>query len=991
MKYKHKLFINFVLFISFIEILAISINVYISYQDRLEFLSERASLLAKSQAISLKTSLWNYDKQSIGNILESLLTDPSFIQSEVVHHDNTKVALMRQQKNKNAPAVITVHANIISPKDDLDIIGKLSLSFSSISLKQYILQRLTDNFMEIFILLCFNIALVFLLLKSAIKPLEELSDTLHRISRQDFETEIPLLERHDEIGDIARAANVFKNNGVELSSLQQTLQQRVHEQTKNLSREKRRAQRESRIKSKFLANMSHEIRTPLNAILGFGQLAKASAENEKQKDHLNKIYNSALSLLGIINDILDFSKIEANKLDIEETEFNLKKIANQSLELFIDKACHNNIELLGMIPENIPATMIGDPLRLSQILNNLLSNAIKFTKAGEVVLFIEPGYQDKENIRLNFSIRDTGIGIEPAKINTLFKAFSQADISTTREYGGTGLGLSICRQLISLMGGEIHVESQPGRGSTFSFVLPFNIPQTDLPQNKQQTEPLAYIKVLIINANKQACFIYEEYLRELKVLADCAYSAAEAINLLTHSSDVESAYDYVFVNDFLQDDNIFDIIKQIHSIPHTSNLKIILMTSPYDYKPMQELAAQQHIKLDHILLKPLNREKLINSLQLSGEENLHMPPAEEILWQPAAEHIQRISGAEILLIEDIDINRELVCEILHNWGLKVTTANNGREAINCIKEFQYELVLMDIQMPEIDGFEATQIIREQLKLTQLPIIAMTALAMTGDKDKLLASGMNDYISKPIEIKNLFDTLIKWIKPKQLISSELQQFRKEEINNQAKHGEADSEADIAQLNFIDTDRGLKMLGGNHALYKELLLKLKMRLDNDVAMLPQYFEEQNIEAFQQIIHNIKGISGNLGASGLAREAETLENLSMTPFVVNELNHFMQQCRSLSEELSLLDDAVLKNKTSTDMNTGHILQLLEEIKVLVSGHSFSVSKKMPELHEALNGHCHKIFKLLDEAIGQYDFQQSEVIIQQLLSCIDRDKKIV
>ena len=284
MKYKYKLFINFVLFISFVELLAISFNVYISYQDRLEFLSERAHLLARSQAIALKTPLWNYDKQTIDNILESLLTDPDFIQSEVRHHDNSKAASIAHKNNK-ATEKILINTNIISPKDNTTIIGKLSLSFSSISLEHYIVQRLMSNFIEILILLFLNITLVYFVLKWALNPIEELSDTLHRLSKQDFKTEIPLLERHDELGDIARAANIFKNNGVELNSLQDSLEKKIYDQTKVLAIEKQQAVRENRIKSKFLANMSHEIRTPLNAILGYGRLAKISAENEKQVDH----------------------------------------------------------------------------------------------------------------------------------------------------------------------------------------------------------------------------------------------------------------------------------------------------------------------------------------------------------------------------------------------------------------------------------------------------------------------------------------------------------------------------------------------------------------------------------------------------------------------------------------------------------------------------------------------------------------------------------
>ncbi|MCU7966949.1 MAG: response regulator, partial [gamma proteobacterium symbiont of Bathyaustriella thionipta] len=644
--------------------------------------------------------------------------------------------------------------------------------------------------------------------------------------------------------------------------------------------------------------MSHEIRTPLNAILGFGQLAKASAENDKQKNYLNNIYNSAQSLLGIINDILDFSKIEANKLDIEETQFNLKEIAHQSLEQLIDKASENNIELLGMISSNIPATLIGDPLRLSQVFNNLLSNAIKFTEVGEVVLFIKLSYRDKDKIRLNFTIRDTGIGIEPSKIKTLFKAFEQADISTTREYGGTGLGLSICRQLISLMGGDIHVESQPGHGSTFSFTLPFNIPENDSLTAKKNTEALPHSKILIINNNKQACFIYKEYLRELSIHTDCLYSITEAIKQITHHSQLSSAYDAILLNDFLGNESAFDVIKQIRAIEHTENLKLILTTAPRKYRSTQEFVTKNHIQFDRILLKPVTTEKLLNSLQAVSNHNHQHSQAEHALWQPSATQLQRVLGAQVLLVEDIDINRELACEILSNWGIKVTTANNGREAVNCVEEFQYDVILMDIQMPELDGFEATKIIREQLKLTQLPIIAMTAQAMIGDKNKQLASGMNDYISKPIKIKNLFNTLLKWIAAKPLVNSGHPDITHHKIKNSP----VPTEQDLPQLILINTTKGLINTAGNKKLYRNLLVKFKVRLDNEIPKLSRYLEENNIESFKQIVHNIKGVSGNLGASGLAKTAESLE---AHPDKI-ELNQFMQECHNLSEELSILDNS-------------------------------------------------------------------------------------
>ncbi|MCU7834904.1 MAG: response regulator [gamma proteobacterium symbiont of Taylorina sp.] len=981
MKYKHKLFINFVLFISFVELLATSFNAYISYQDRLTFLSERAEILVDSQATALKTPLWNYDKQTINNILESLLSVPSFIQSEVSHLNNTEEDPIRLKRKTNNTAHILVHADILSPRDNSTIIGKLSLSFSSIRLDQYIVQRFMDDFIVIFILLCLNVLLVYFVLKWAIKPIEELSDTLHRLSEQDFQIEIPLLERDDELGDIARAANIFKNNGVELNTIQDSIQQKVYDQTKALAREKKKAERENRIKSKFLANMSHEIRTPLNSILGYGQLAKSSAENEKQKDYLDHIYNSALSLLGIVNDILDFSKIKANKLDIEKTEFNLKVITNQILEQLIGKSGQSKFELLGMIPETIPSVLLGDPLRLTQVLNNLLTNAIKFTKEGEVVLLVESIYQDKEKVRLSFTIRDTGIGIEHSKINKLFKAFEQADISTTREYGGTGLGLSISHQLVKLMGGEIHVESQLGQGSTFSFILPFEIAETNFLGEIRNTRVLSRLKILILSKNKQAGFIYKEYLRELSIQSDCLYSAEDAIKQFKQNSPSKPVYDYVFINDFFWQEDIFELVKQIRSAVQIKNLKIILITSPHNYKQTQGLVIKNNIQLDYILLKPVNTEKLLSSLQVMPDELSQTAQTEDKHWKPTAEQIEKISGAEILLVEDIDINRALACEILHGWGVKVSTADNGIEALSCINKSQYDLVLMDIQMPEMDGFEATQIIREELQLSKLPIIAMTALAMIGDKDKLLASGMNDYISKPINIRQLFYTLIKWIDTRQAVGIE------------SPHVEVIADTPeqmdmvLPEFSSIDTHKGLSNTIGNSILYRDLLLKFKERLDNEVPRLLSNIERENFEPVKQILHNIKGISGNLGASKLAEMAVLLEGRTTEHLLETELDLFVQECRFVSGELSAIEPPALHEKTNKKIDIIQITELIENINKLIAKNSFKIDDTIPLLHKALNGHCQAVFDLLNEAIEQYDFNHAKIIMKQLLSCINKD----
>ena len=984
MKYKHKLFIIFVLFTSFVELLAIAINIYISYQDRLDFLSERAVQIAETYSTMLKTPLANNDEETTNSILAVLSADSNFIESQLFDRDNKQISSSLVFNDLSKAGTIEVTADIYSAQNDTNIIGKLSLKFTSISLYEYIKQRLTDELAIIFLLLCFNLLLIYLVLKWAINPIEELSNSLRRISEKDYQVEIPLLGRDDELGDIARAADVFKKNAHQFDIIQDSMQQKIYEHTKVLAKGKKQAERENRIKSKFLANMSHEIRTPLNAILGYVQLAKASAENEKQKKHLNTIFISAQSLLSILNDILDFSKIKANKLDIEETSFNVKEIAHQCLEQNIDKACINRIELLGMIPENLPSILIGDPLRLSQVLNNLLSNAIKFTQKGEVILAIESVYQDMENIRLRFSTRDTGIGIEHSKINKLFKAFAQADLSTTRKYGGTGLGLSICHQLITLMGGEIHVESQFGHGSTFSFILPFNIPQTDTIPNEINTDDLAHLKVLIITPNTQAGFMYKEYLRELSIQSHLIDSLAEAGKYFAEYSPSMPVYDYMLINDYFEQGDVFKFIKYVSQMEQMQDLKIILLSSPHYYKQSYDHAIREHIHLNDIVLKPINTEKLLNCLQ-------HPPKGVSLsvddsgkLWIPTRQQIRLISGAEILLVEDIDINRALVIEILSDWDVKVSTANNGLEAIECIKSKQFDLVLMDIQMPEMGGFEATQIIREELKLINLPIVATTAMAMIGDKDRLLSAGLSDYVSKPIDIKILFDILSKWITPKPHRAQISPQNNDAIIDNKSIE---QSEAALPEFSSIDIDKGLENTVGNLKLYKDLLRKFKIRLDNDVPKLQDIIVAEDFGLFKQIVHNIKGISGNLGAFKLAELAISLEEHSLTQPDEVELSRFIQEYHNISDELAALDIQTTGRPIIQDIDRDKVIILIDEIERLILKNSFKIDDTIPSLHKALNGHCQTTFNLLSEAVEQYDFNHAKIIMKQLSSCINNE----
>jgi len=508
------------------------------------------------------------------------------------------------------------------------------------------------------------------------------------------------------------------------------------------------ADQANQIKSAFLANMSHEIRTPINSILGFSRLSYANAENKSQKNYLRKICNSSESLLGIINDILDTSKMEANKLNIEKIPFNVHLVVEQIYDLMRIKAEQKNIVLLCNISQDLPHQVIGDSLRLGQVLTNLVSNAIKFTSEGKIIISVTHSTMDsvaaldkkipdpKDTINLHFEVSDTGIGMTSAEIKDIFETFSQADASTTRKYGGTGLGLSICKNLIGQMGGEISVKSIKNKGSTFSFNLLF--PTFISESLKQTTESI--------------------------------------------------------------------------------------------------------VELDYI---------------------------------PPPELLEKLSTAKILLVDDSEINRELTREVLSSWGLSVSMANNGQESIDKLKNNSFDLVLMDVQMPVMDGYDATKIIRKQLQLNSMPIIAMTAHAMHGDREKMISIGMDDYISKPFKLESFFNILDRWLnndpENTQSIVENIDELTLE-VNNSTTNLETDAQQ-LKQIEGINIEVGMTNAGNNKDLFIKLLTLFKQRLDSDASRVPALIMEKDTTSAYEIIHNIKGISGSLGAEELLRASADL----------------------------------------------------------------------------------------------------------------------
>ena len=551
----------------------------------------------------------------------------------------------------------------------------------------------------------------------------------------------------------------IKRTEQELLAHRTNLQQLVDTRTRDLESALQLAKAATQAKSEFLANMSHEIRTPMNAVLGMTDLTLRTELNDKQRDYLQKAKGSALSLLGIINDILDFSKIESGKLHMERIEFRLEDVLNQVTTIAAPKAQEKGLTFLLDVAADVPQALVGDPLRLGQVLTNLCSNAIKFTSEGEVLLSIRPLSVDSQQAHLLVSVRDTGIGMDEQQVSRLFQPFSQADTTVTRKFGGTGLGLAISKQLVELMGGEIGVKSQLGRGSEFYFDAQFGLGH-HARQALEPTPDLRHLRILVVEDSANAREIFQHLLESLGYRPTLAASAQSGLMAL-ESARATMPYDLVLLDWKLPDMDGFEAARRIRQMPNLAVQPRLLMVTAYGDDETQQRAMQE--KLDGYLTKPVSASSLLDAMtRIYGQ--VHAPvatPQAPEDQQKEAQALAQIRGMRVLLVEDNDINQLLAVDLLSDVaGVNVVIAENGKEALAKVESEPFDLVLMDCQMPEMSGYEASRRIRDTLS-KDLPIIAMTANAMSTDRDKCLQAGMNDYISKPFMPAELFALLAKW--------------------------------------------------------------------------------------------------------------------------------------------------------------------------------------------------------------------------------------